>query len=691
MYMHTIDWVIVAVVFSSLVAVLFYCNKYLHSVADFLSASRCAGRYLLTTAAQISGMGAISMVALFQLYYQAGFSPLWWREMELPMILIMALSGWVIYRYRETRALTLAQFFELRYSRKFRIFAGFICFLSGILNYGIFPAVSARAVMWIIGLPETFLLFGSVFPTFAALMIIFLGSALFFCFMGGQIAIMVTDFLQGVFTNIVTLVFLIFLATYFSWDQIASTISRAAEGASMINPLNTSKTEDFTPFYFISIAILSFYGTMGWQGSQGYNAAARTPHEAKMASILSTLRNQAGYLLMFMIPICAYALMNHPDFADTAARVRESLQSIQGQNPGHTIELHKQATVLMVLVQILPAGLIGLFCTMTLALMLTTDDTYLHSWGSIFVQDVIMPFRKKPLSPAAHIRLLRISIFGVAIFGFFFSLYFNQSQRILMFFQMTGAIWAGAGACIVGGLYWRRGTAGGAWVAILTGAILGLGGTLLMQENYWLKFVDGIQFMVPSWGAYLQEHVKVFPLNGNKMSVLACVLALLSYFIVSSVQSAIRGEVFNLERLLHRGKYRLAGEHAGDDAAETVASGWRSLLAGREYTRGDKFIYYSTLFLGVFWFLFFIVVTLTNLVEGWKFSDAWWLGYWKFRVIYSFVFVLIITIWFSIGGLMELPRLFKLLREKKMNAQDDGRVVDHMNLDEGGADSEAKR
>lgn len=680
MYMQTVDWVIVGVVFSSLIVVLFYCNRYMRSVADFLSANRCAGRYLLTTASQISGMGAISMVALFQMYYQAGFSPLWWREMEIPVLLIAAMSGWVIYRYRETRSLTLAQFFEVRYNRPFRIFAGFVCFLSGILNYGIFPAVSARAVMWIIGLPETLLVLGFTVPTFAVLMVIFLSAALFFCFMGGQIAIMVTDFLQGVLVNLSTIAFLVFLAVFFRWDQISEAISGAAAGASMINPLQTGKTEDFTPFYFISIIVLSFYGTMGWQGSQGYNGAARTPHEAKMGGILNQLRNQAGYLLMFMIPICAYTVMHHPDFANIAASVREGLQSIQGQNESHTVELHKQATVLMVLVKILPAGLIGLFCTMTLALMLTTDDTYLHSWGSIFIQDVVMPFRKKPLSTRAHLRLLRLSILGVAIFAFFFGLYFNQSQRILMFFQMTGAIWAGAGGCIVGGLYWKRGTTGGAWASMIVGATLGLGGTLLSQENTWVRFVAFFQSVIPAWGDYLAQF-KTFPIDGNKINFGSAILALASYVVVSLVQSAYRKQVCNLEKLLHRGKYRIAGEHEiGQDGG---ATGLRAILTGPEFTRGDRIIYYSTFGIAIFWFAFFVVVTLMNLF-GRPFSDAWWLGYWKFRVVYSFVFVTIITIWFSIGGILELPKLFRLLREKKMDERDDGRVADHANLEDSG-------
>ena len=46
--------------------------------------------------------------------------------------MILTTSGWVIYRFRQTKSLTLAQFFEKRYSRNFRIFAGIIAFVTPI-------------------------------------------------------------------------------------------------------------------------------------------------------------------------------------------------------------------------------------------------------------------------------------------------------------------------------------------------------------------------------------------------------------------------------------------------------------------------------------------------------------------------------------------------------------------------------
>ena len=142
MGINIIDGTIVIGVVVFLTVFTFIAKRYNSSVADFLAANRCAGRYLLCTAQGASKLGAITMIGYWQLYYNAGFSAQWWGYMMLPVGLVLSLVGWVTYRFRATRAMTIAQFFEMRYSRRFRIFCGILAWASGIINYGIFPAIS---------------------------------------------------------------------------------------------------------------------------------------------------------------------------------------------------------------------------------------------------------------------------------------------------------------------------------------------------------------------------------------------------------------------------------------------------------------------------------------------------------------------------------------------------------------------
>ena len=69
--MNWIDWAIVLGMLGVLTIVAFFAKRYTRSVADFLAANRCAGRYLLTMADGMAALGAISIMADWQKFYQA--------------------------------------------------------------------------------------------------------------------------------------------------------------------------------------------------------------------------------------------------------------------------------------------------------------------------------------------------------------------------------------------------------------------------------------------------------------------------------------------------------------------------------------------------------------------------------------------------------------------------------------------
>ena len=81
--MHGFDWVIVAGFLVALALSAWSMRRHANSVSGFLSANRLAGRYLLS----IDGIntGAISMVALWELVYNAGYAAQWWGGMSAPI------------------------------------------------------------------------------------------------------------------------------------------------------------------------------------------------------------------------------------------------------------------------------------------------------------------------------------------------------------------------------------------------------------------------------------------------------------------------------------------------------------------------------------------------------------------------------------------------------------------------------
>ncbi|MFH1501494.1 MAG: sodium:solute symporter [Candidatus Eisenbacteria bacterium] len=665
--MAPLDWTILVVVLGVMVAGVLISRAHMRSVADFLAAGRTAGRYAISVAAGIAGLGAITIVGLLEMNYIAGFSMTWWGFTMSVVILILTVSGWVIYRFRQTRSLTLPEFFERRYSRNFRVFGGMIAFLSGLINFGIFPAVGARFFIHYCGIPDALPLLGLAVPAFPLVMAALLGLALFFVFQGGQVAVLITDFAQGLFVNVVFIVIVIYLYTQVDWSQIMSALASAPTEASLINPFKTSHVEDFNFWYFLIGVVGVIYGALSWQGTQAYNTSAKSAHEAKMAGVLGNWKGFPQGLFVLFVPIIIYTVMHHPDFAGVAAAVEGVVSGAE------TEAIRSQLRGPIVLTHLLPVGLLGAFAAVMLAAFISTHDTYLHSWGSIFIQDVVMPLRKERLTQKQHLLLLRLSIVGVAVFIFFFSLLFKQSQHIFLFFAITGAIFAGgSGAVIIGGLYWKRGTAPAAWTALIAGSTIAVGGILIHQTPAEVFHAAPVALDGAARALWLVRHF-LYNVNGQQYWAIAMGASSLLYVLVSLLGPR---RVADLDRLLHRGEHDEAREV--QVVGERPSRGWRALGVGREFTRGDRIIYVATyVHIGV-WFIIFIAGTVYNLRN--QVADETWARFWRNYFYIQVAYSIFVVVWFAIGGFRDIGSMLRRLRTMRRDEADDGTVA---SLDEG--------
>jgi len=656
--MSWIDWAIVGGCMVLLTLFSVSTFRHMSGVADFLSANRSGGRYLLAIASGMSGIGAITVVAMFEAYYTAGFPPLWWTLMSIPVSVIIVLTGWVYYRFRETRCLTMAQFFEARYSRSFRIYTGILTWVSGIVNFGIFPAVASRFFVYFCGLPTSMEMGVFVIPTYVPIMVVTLGMALVYTCLGGQITVMVTDCVQGVFCGFGFIIVCVYLLYAFGWADITTALSAAPAGASMLDPTQTSSVKDFN-FWFYAIGVFgSFYGYMSWQGSQGYYSSGLNPHEQKMGQIISLWRLLPQNVMIVLIPVCAFAFMTLTQYAAEADGVRVVLAGIDNE------AIRTQMTVPVVLSHILPAGIRGLFCAIMILFLITTQDTYLHSWGSIFIQDVVLPLRKRPFTPKQHVYLLRCSIVFVALFAFLFSAFFQQTTYILMFMAITGAIVSGAGVVIIGGLYWKYGTALASWAAMTIGWVIAVGKIILEQVSHFYTDVVGADR-----GLYLQWMDWINGINNQWIWFWTMLLCIVTYVVVSLFRRR-SSQGFDLDQMLNRGKYQIAEEHVVEESSPSLW--WKILGFTREFSRTDRWLAVALVVWNFGWFGLFIVGTACNFmfdIPGWV-----WSRFWQGWIWVNLGIGLPATIWFAIGGAQDIRRLFKRLSSVERDASDDGHV-----------------
>lgn len=633
-----IDWAIIAGIFCVLVGALYYSQSFMKSVADFLVAGRTGGRYLVSLSSEAAGLGAITVIGNFEMNYIAGFNLQWWGLSTAIIVMLITVSGWVLYRFRKTRCLTMAQFFEVRYSRRFRIFAGIVAYIAGILNFGIFPAVTARFFIYFCGFPNYINILGIDVSTYVFTMLIVIFIPLYLVVSGGQVSIMITDFFQGLFVNIVLVVIVLYFLIQINWSQIYVAVSNAPANSSIINPFKANNIKDYNFWYFVIGTLGIFYAKLSWQGTQAYNASSKSAHEAKMGDVLYNWRNVIQSTALLFIPIVAYTVMNNPDFSFYKINVTTAINHIDNH------ALQSQLIVPLVLQQLLPHGLIGAFLAIMFAASITCHAPYLHSWGSIFIQDIVIPFRNRPMEQKEHIRYLKLSILGVGIFIFFFSLFFQQSEYIFLFFSITAAIFTGgSGAVIIGGLYWKRGTTAAAWSAMFTGAGIAVGGIILQQ-------------IIPN-----------FPINGQMFWGLAILFSIIVYVIISI---SSKKPPANMDKILHRGQYEIKDEIRIIN--KIPVKGWRIFGVGKEFTKFDKIIYIITYIYTFGWGLIFIIGTIINLSHD--VSNQSWLNFWKSYIWINACISVAVLVWFSFGGFKNLKEMIGKLKSMKRDSSDSGYV-----------------
>ncbi|MBR2510155.1 MAG: sodium:panthothenate symporter [Lentisphaeria bacterium] len=771
--MHWLDWVFALIPLVVVIGVGLYAQRYVKGVSDFLAAGRVAGRYVIAVAGGEAAMGLISVIALVERYYASGFGFGFWSGLTAPLSLLFALTGYCTYRYRETKALTLGQFFEIRYNKAFRIYASILQATSGILNYAIFPAVGARFLIYFLDLPIFTDIFGWHFPTFGLLMAGFLTVAVIISCCGGQVTIMVTDCIQGILSYPMYLIIIVAIFWKMSYMQdMAPVLLEQEPGKSFLNPYDISQLRTFNLFYVLVGIISTVLNRMAWNSSQGYNAAAINAHEQKMGGLLGTWRGGFSYMMILIIAIATLTYMNNvrfrdgktgsnsvnrqlalktisdvlsaPEYDKARAEISKKVDTalprydvknkkeIQvGQTGDFTVDgktyksvkdgtvdnfhrvameeikkvdkgraqtfhtIHNQMRSSLTMREMLPIGVTGLFCAIMFFLMLSTDTTYMHSWGSTLIQDVIVPIFNLKLTPKQHLWLLRCGIVFVALVAWFFSFYFAQLDYILMFFAITGAIWlGGAGPTIVLGLYWKRGTAAGAFCSLACGSTLAVTGIIFqktwvkhiypwLEANGYLPAVDkALRAASAPFEPYLHwwANPNAFPLNSQEIYAIAIVISVTLYIVVSLLTCR---KPFNMDKMLHRGIYSETGV-----VKEPPKITWKrffSIFIGitDEYKKGDKILAWSVFSysFGYSFVLLFIGTIVWNAFYRWP--AHWWVyRQWLVSIAVASCVGIISTVWFTIGGTRDLIRLFKRLNERQnIDENDDGSVKEEKKSD----------
>lgn len=215
----------------------FYSRKYVRDVSAYLAAGRVAGRYVISVGDMTAGLSVITLVALCEKDYVAGLAISFWSMVIIPLSVFISLSGYCVYRFRQTRCLSMGQFLEIRYNRSFRIVAATIRTLAEMVTNAIGPAVAVRFFIYFLGIPHRIQFFGLEIPTYGFLVALLLILALAVIWPGGTISLLVTDCIQGIISYPIFVIFTVFILTQISWfSDVVPVMMDRAPGESFLNP-----------------------------------------------------------------------------------------------------------------------------------------------------------------------------------------------------------------------------------------------------------------------------------------------------------------------------------------------------------------------------------------------------------------------------------------------------------------------
>ena len=751
--MTWIDWCITIIPMAALIWMAFYSRRYARGVVDYLAAGRIAGRYVISVGDLTAGLSVITLVAGCEQNYQTGFAVGFWGAITAPVGVFIALTGYCMYRWRETRCLSMGQFLEMRYGSKFfRIFCATLRTIAEMVTNAIGPAIATNFFIYYLGLPHKIMICGVNLPCYAIIVALCLILALMFILPGGRISLLITDCVQGLLCYPVFVVIVGYIILNFSWTyDIAPVMWNRVPGQSFMNPYDVSELRDFNIFALIVSLCGSVLNRAGWIGNDT-SGAAKTPHEQKMAGVLGSWRNGFSWMMILLLAIVVIVFMTSPHFVgknrfntnstevrqelsakvleeaipnDEALRAKiiakvkevpsrvtqEYIDSPNSQQKnldtpyfdtvrqelGDTPEgryqfqkfrsLYQQMMMPTVVAKIFPVGMLGLFCLLMVMLLISTDDSRIFNASSTLMQDVILPMFKGHLPQAKHLLYLRLMTIGVAVFFLIVSLFFAQLDYINMFTTIMCSLWlGGAGPIMVFGLYSRFGNLTGAWCAIIFGSGTSLIGLILqrtwaltvypfLERMGWVEGLNNFLVAVSSpfnpWIEWSMDPVK-FPINSFEIYFISMILSVGGYVI----GSYLTYKPYDLDKLLHRGKYA--------DGPEPVKEKWTlrnifSKIIGitPEYTRGDRIIAYSVFFYSVVYSvgIVFFAIVIWNAI--WPWPHSWWtVKFFITTLLIPGIVGVISTIWFMIGGSIDAIQLFRDLKKRVEDPNDNGQILD---------------
>lgn len=422
-----------------------YVRKFVGKVDDFLVAGREMNVYLGIASLAATEFGIVTCMYTAEAGYKYGFAGATPGIAMAIAMLVVGKTGFCIKPLRDSGVITIPELIEKQFGPKVRWAAGVVIVLGGLLNMGVFLRVGGQFLTRVVGFAaDAGVSVGGYQLGYLELImtVLLLGVATYTIF-GGMLSVLITDFLQFVVMSVGLIAVTVLVLVNIGWDKLVGAVE-THHGAGGFNPfVNAELGWEYVLFQFL----LNFAAVLTWQTTIARVLAAKDSETGKKIYT----RTSFFFVCRFLIPgiwgIAALA---------TLGKMPNSLDAMP-----------------IFLSTFVPLGLMGLCIAAMLAADMSTDSSYMLTWGSVIYNDIMAPFRKTPWSEKKGLFVNRTIVALIGLFLLFYGLWYPLEGDVWTYLGITGTIYlASISVLLIASCYWKRANSWGAFGSIFFAALI---------------------------------------------------------------------------------------------------------------------------------------------------------------------------------------------------------------------------
>jgi SSS family solute:Na+ symporter len=421
-------------------------RKYVGKVEHFLMAGREINIYLGIASLAATEFGIVTCMYTAELGYKHGFAGATPGICMAGAMLLVGLTGFCVKPLRDSGVMTIPELLERKFGPRIRWASGVVIVLGGLLNMGVFLRMGGDFLVYSTGLDPKYLVIT---------MTVLLVAVAVYTILGGMLSVLVTDYLQFVVMSVGLIAVTVLIFVNVGWDTIVTKVTRY-EGAGGFNPfVNPDLGWQFVLFQ----SLHNLAAVLTWQTTiQRLLAAKDTATGRKIYT-----RTSFFFVCRFLIPgiwgMAAFAVLTPAAFAVL---------------PADMADKHTLLAMPIFLGSFVNTGLMGILIAAMLAADMSTDSSYMLTWGSVIYNDILAPFRKGRVSSEKRgILWNRAIVAAIGIYLLLFGLWFPIKGDIWNYLSVTGTIYLSSmSILLVAACYWKRANSWGAAGAIAFGALI---------------------------------------------------------------------------------------------------------------------------------------------------------------------------------------------------------------------------